>query len=262
MNKKPSFELNVKMQIIKDFGFELNPESVLMDFGCGSGKLVQELCELGYNAYGCGTRFITQEKVDTESMMRKGIIRSIDLTNYHLPFEDNAFDFIFSHSVFEHVQNYPETISEIARVLKPTGYCLHFFASRYRTIEPHVFIPFSTVIQSYWWLYLWVLLGVHNEWKDYKTTKERSMAYFNYLKEETNYLTRKELLSQFGMKFKEVIFCENLLNKYSPKRGKYLYAVSRILPFTTCLYSMFKSRVVFTRSPIKRENEMDTRQVQ
>lgn len=249
-NKKISFELEIKIKIIKEFGYELNPESVIMDLGCGSGKMVQELLELGYKAFGCGTRFITQNNVDTASMMDKGIIRSIDLNNYHLPFDDNTFDFIFSHSVFEHVQNYEETVAEVARVLKPNGFCIHFFASRNKLIESHVYVPFASIIQSYWYLYFWVLLGVRNEWVCH-SVKERSLLYYNYLKEETNYLTRRQLKSQFGKQFRDVIFCEKLVNKYSPRRGKILYKLTKFLPFIPLLYSTFHTRVIFTKTPNK-----------
>ena len=51
---------------------------------------------------------ILEHDVDTKSMMHDGIIRN-NLNNYVLPFEDNKFDFIFSESVFEHVQNYSES---------------------------------------------------------------------------------------------------------------------------------------------------------
>lgn len=252
MDNNHSFEHNIKINIIRELGHDLRPDSVIMDLGCGSGKLVQELRESGHQAYGCGTRFITEKNVATEAMMNKGIIRAIDLENYRLPFEDNTFDFIFSHSVFEHVQNYEETISEIARVLKPDGFSLHFFASRYRLIEPHVFVPLSTVIQSYWWLHFWVLLGIKDECKDKQTVKDRSLRFYDYLREETNYLTKKQLRNFFAGQFKDVVFCENLVNKYSPHRGKYLFELSKVIPFIPNLYSAFHTRVIFTRSPLKK----------
>jgi ubiquinone/menaquinone biosynthesis C-methylase UbiE len=252
MDKIISYEHFKKIMIIKDLGHNLSPESVILDFGCGSGKMVKELCELGYNAFGCGTRFNIEENVDTEALMSAGILRTIDLKNYRLPFEDNTFDFIYSHSVFEHVQNYSESLSEIVRVLKPEGFCLHIFPSRYRLMEQHVFVPFSSVIKSYWWLNLWISLGIRkNEWQDYKSVSEQTLRYYNYLKEETNYLSKSQLVNQFRMQFKDVIFCENLFNKYSPRRGKYLYTFSKIFPFIPSLYSTFHTRVIFTGLPYK-----------
>lgn len=252
MNKKLSPELLNKMNIIKEFGYILSTESVIMDFGCGSGKMVKELCDLEYQAFGCGTRFDTLDDTDTEAMIKQGILRTIDLKSYRLPFEDNTFDFIFSHSVFEHVQNYSESISEIARVLKPDGFCLHYFPSRCRLIESHTFVPLASIIQSRSWLYLWTILGIRSEFTDTLNARETSEFFYNYLKEETNYLNKKELTKQFGMLFKNVIFCENLSIKHSEKRGKYLYAVSKYVTIINKIYSTFRSRIIFTSMPIKR----------
>jgi SAM-dependent methyltransferase len=252
MNKKLSPELSNKMNIIKEFGYNLNHGSIIMDFGCGSGKMVKELNDFGYHAFGCGTRFDTEDDTDTEAMMKQGIIRTIDSKSYILPFKDSTFDFIFSHSVFEHVQNYSESISEIARVLKPDGFCLHYFPSRYRPVECHTFVPLASIIQSHSWLLFWTILGIRNEFTYTLKARETSVIFYNYLKEETNYLTKKELTKQFGMQFKNVIFCENLSIKHSEKRGKYLYAVSKYITIIHKIYSTFRSRIIFTSLPIKR----------
>lgn len=251
VGQKISYGLSLTTNIIREYGYELKPESLILDFGCGSGKMVKELCNLGYQAYGCGTRFNEEETVDTALMLKKGILREIDLKNYRLPFEDNTFDIIYSHSVFEHVQNYSESISEIARVLKPKGCCLHFFTSRYNPIEPHTFVPFSSVIQTHGWLYFWALVGVRNEWQDCRSAKERANRYFNYLKEETNYLSKRQLTEQFGRQFKDVIYCDNLFNKYSPRRRKVIYPIAKVLPVINSLHSTFNTRIIFTRSPYK-----------
>ena len=148
-----SFPLSIKIKISSEFGYTLSRETVIVDFGCGSGRMVEELRSSGHKAFGCGTRFNADKNVDTDSMMKEGILRTIDFSNYKLPFNDNSIDFLYSHSVFEHVRNYSESIAETARILKPDGYCLHFFASRFRLIEPHVYVPLSSLIQSRWWLY-------------------------------------------------------------------------------------------------------------
>jgi 2-polyprenyl-3-methyl-5-hydroxy-6-metoxy-1,4-benzoquinol methylase len=83
MDKSLSPELSNKLNIIKELGYNLTHDSVIMDFGCGSGKMVKELRDLGYQAFGCGTRFNSVEGVNTETMMKEGIIRTID-TDYHL----------------------------------------------------------------------------------------------------------------------------------------------------------------------------------
>ena len=249
-NKEFSDDLTLKLKIIKEFGFSISSQSIFMDFGCGSGKVVKELCDHGFKAFGCGTRYDSEEGIDTEAMIGQGTIRIVDLQNYILPFEDNTFDFIFSDNVFEHVQNYSETNAEIARVLKADGCCLHIFPSRCRPIESHVFVPFASIIQNYFWQYFWAFLGVHNEWKDFVTPKERATRFHHYLRNETNYLTRKELIKEFNQYFRKVEFIEDQFLKYS-RRGRLVHKMSAILPAMPYIYSTLRSRVLLLRLPKK-----------
>lgn len=142
-------ELELKFKAARKHGLLINLDSYLLDFGCGSGKWVQELLNNGFQAFGCGTRYENETSINTEAMISDGVIRILDLDNNILPFRDNTFDFIFSDNVFEHVKNYKETNAEIARILKPGGLCLHIFPSRWRPVESHVYVPFASVIQSY-----------------------------------------------------------------------------------------------------------------
>ena len=46
--------MKVITEIIKQ---SFNKNTKILDFGCGSGDLVQELLDLGYDAYGTDIRF-------------------------------------------------------------------------------------------------------------------------------------------------------------------------------------------------------------
>ena len=243
-NKELSHDLEVSLKIIGDFGFCLTRDSVILDYGCGSGRFVKELNENGYNAFGCDIKVDT----DPNAQLDKKTIRTIDLNPYRLPFEDNTFDFIYSFSVLEHVKNYPESISELARVLKPDGICYHFFPSRYRLIEPHTFVPLSTVIRSYCWLYLWSFMRIRNEFQVGMSVKEVAVKNKKYLENHTNYLSRHKLHEYFNKNFDDVIFCERYFLKYL-SRANYLYTLSRVLPFIPHIYSSFRSRIIIIRSP-------------
>jgi SAM-dependent methyltransferase len=243
-NKELSHDLEVSLKIIGDFGFSLNRDSVILDYGCGSGRFVKELNEHGFNAFGCDIKIDTDPNVPLD----KKKIRTIDLNPYRLPFEDNTFDFIYSFSVFEHVQNYSESISELARVLKPDGICYHFFPSRYRPIEPHTFVPLSTVIRSYSWLYIWAFMRIRNEFQVGMSVKEVAVKNKKYLENHTNYLSRHKLHKYFNGHFNDVIFCERYFLKYL-RRVNYLCDLSLVLPFIPHIYSSFRSRIIITRIP-------------
>ena len=251
-----SRKLQLKFKIVREFDFYVDQEFLILDFGCGSGANVQTFRENGYQIFGCDIKFKTDSIVDLDEMQKRGLIRLIDLTPYKLPFQDNTFDFIFSDDVFEHVRNYRETISELSRILKPDGLCLHTFASRYRPVEAHVFIPFSSVIRVRWWLYLWVILGVHDHKQDRESLKERVNRIYTYLNENTNYLSKKKLLHYFEESFEEVVFCERSFLKFSG-RGKYISWVSKIMPLMPSLYSTFRLRTMINRKPKKEMLEND-----
>lgn len=134
-----------QLGIIKDLGYTLQEDAVVLDLGCGNGNLVNAYRKNGYQAYGCDFDFRSDV---AESFQDTGIIRKIRADIYQLPFEDNTFDFIYSDQVFEHVTDYSTTLSEVKRVLKPGGISLHFFPSRYKVIEPHVKVPFGSLIKK------------------------------------------------------------------------------------------------------------------
>ena len=43
----------------------------------------------------------------------------------HIPLTDNSVDIVFSSNVLEHVPDLSQMHSEVRRVLKPDGYCIH-----------------------------------------------------------------------------------------------------------------------------------------
>lgn len=74
---------------------------------------------------------------DTDPICQKDLARAIPLINHapgevsfrlitdpHLPFGDAELDLVFCVSVLEHIPDFPNTIREIARVLKPGGWLI------------------------------------------------------------------------------------------------------------------------------------------
>jgi ubiquinone/menaquinone biosynthesis C-methylase UbiE len=104
--------------IAKDLGKSFAPGSIVLDFGCGEGQLVLRLRERGFEAYG--TDVLLNERNETLRLIRS-------YTKYRFPFPDQMFDAVISCSVLEHVNNLSQVIAEMHRVLKPSGFCLHFF---------------------------------------------------------------------------------------------------------------------------------------
>lgn len=250
MKSKIYYHLLTKINIIKEFGHNLNPESKILDFGCGAGISVQELRDLKYQAFGCDIEFANNVNKNIQSMYNNKIIRTINISPYKLPFEDDTFDFIFSDQVFEHVQNYSEAIYELRRILKPDGCCLHIFPSRYEPIESHKYVPFSTIIQSYSWLLFWAKMGIRKKSQSGLSVKEIANQNYNFLKNYTNYLSKKQITKEFKNYFKTVIYCENLFLKHS-RKGHQVYFLSKIFTFLPSIFSTLRVRVLFIKHPNK-----------
>lgn len=99
----------------------LTTEDSLLDVGCGAGLLTQYLVR--------DVRLIVGLDASREMMVnatRPGFQR-IEAVADHLPFDDNTFDKIFCHSIFQYFpdQEYAaRVIAEMRRVLRPGGRAL------------------------------------------------------------------------------------------------------------------------------------------
>ena len=234
-----------QINIINDLGYSLNSQSVILDFGCGNGKSVITYRQNGYQAFGCDIGFKKGPYVDF--LAKNGVIRLIlKKDSYKIPFDNNTFDFVFSNMVFEHVQDYSPALSEIKRVLKPGGISLHVFPSRYKIKESHVYVPFASIVQKYWYLLLWAYLGIKKESQKNKSPKEIAKLNYYYLKNHTNYLKKAEIIKYISTYFDNLIFCGNLFLRHT-RKSRFIYYLSKVFPFIPLLFDTFYDRVIFFR---------------
>lgn len=165
---------------IREIGRINCPKNVkVLDLGCGSGKLVNSLVSLGYDAYGCD---IDPNSGSYSLYQVADRLLSISLEPYRLPYEDGSFKIILSTSVLEHAQNKEEMFREIYRLLEPGGISMHLFPAKwYLPVEPHIFVPLVNFLWPHcpkWWFQLWALLGIRNRFQYNKSWKE--VAELNY----------------------------------------------------------------------------------
>jgi SAM-dependent methyltransferase len=159
-----SVVVDSQLAILRDLDVPVTESCRILDFGCGEGHTVAGYRALGYNAFGCDVIPVLGEHLCT---MRGGLI----------PFPDNMFDVVVSEQVFEHVMDYDKAVSEIHRVLKPGGVAIHDFPSRWRPIEPHVWVPLACFIRSRPWLGFWALCGIRNSFQ--RGSSWRDVAHRN-----------------------------------------------------------------------------------
>jgi SAM-dependent methyltransferase len=175
---------------IKDIAGYREPSGTkILDFGCGSGKLVKNLISLGYDVRGCDIRPYWEGGLGSEI----GSLSTISMTPYRLPFEDDSFDVVVSTSVFEHAQNTEEIFRELHRVLRSNGYSMHLYPGKwYLPSEPHIYVPLVNFLWPNcprWWLALWARLGIRNEYQHGLSWREVVQINVEYCQHGLCYLT-------------------------------------------------------------------------
>jgi len=96
---------------------KLPPSGRLLELGAGDGWQAQALQQRGFDVTA----------IDVEAA-RPGIVRHFPVSLYDgrvLPFADDSFDAIYSSNVLEHVVDFAQIQSELARVLRPSGTAIH-----------------------------------------------------------------------------------------------------------------------------------------
>ena len=91
----------------------INNDSIVLDLGCNTGFVLEEIRNLNYLSeyYGIDT----VDKFPT-TVIEKSNFRVADARN--LPFDNDYFDVVFAMDTLEHIKEYEVAINEIWRVLK------------------------------------------------------------------------------------------------------------------------------------------------
>jgi SAM-dependent methyltransferase len=173
------------LKMSADLGVPMSRGDRVLDFGCGSGRTVQRLAQMGYDALGVDVK----RHWDGDEAR----LRVADLKPYRLPFPDGSFRLAISEQVFEHVIDYTAAFHEIGRVLEPGGISINVFPSRWRPIESHAFVPFAGAFRPRWYLWLWAALGLRNGFQRGESAGNTVDRNARYLREQTNYLTVRQI---------------------------------------------------------------------
>jgi SAM-dependent methyltransferase len=123
------------------------PGARVLEIGAGTGQQALEISRLGF-------RVDAIEIFDPASMYKEARVFPInDYDGKRIPFEDDTFDIVFSSNVLEHVPDLESLNREIARVLRPEGYCIHVMPTHsWRFWSMVTEFPAS-------WQYVWGIRG-------------------------------------------------------------------------------------------------------
>jgi len=221
--------------ILRELGRELRPDSMILDFGCGDGRFVHQYRDSGFQAFGADLILPKQDP----------LLRLIPSHNYRLPFDDDTFDFVYSNSVLEHVQNLASALSEIRRVLKPGGASLHIFPPKAKPIEPHVFVPFAGIIRNRAWLLLWAAFGIRCSFQKDMSWRQTAQDNYTYLHNHTFYRTRRELREAILGSFCNLVFADREMIKHSYGRARYIAPLAELLPVVASIYGATHNRCIY-----------------
>lgn len=109
----------------------------LLEVGTGSGRLLELLNGYGWQTYGTELG-----KDAAEYAQNKRNLNVKHGTIFDAKYEDNFFDCIYYHHVFEHVYDPFKELKELKRILKPNGY-LYIAVPNIASFEAKLF-------QQYW----------------------------------------------------------------------------------------------------------------
>ena len=112
-------DFNLKWPKLKKF-IPLERGVVIVDFGCGNGRVIQEMKKINPQAEYIG--------LDVSEMALKSAAAILPDCKFYkiedgenLPLENNSIDFVFSSEVIEHIYDIENAFLEISRILKPGG---------------------------------------------------------------------------------------------------------------------------------------------
>ena len=155
----------------------IQPNSKVLDLGCGAGFLCNALAEKGHKVSGVD---LSESSLETARRYdRTESVEYICANVYSLPFQNETFDVVCAMDVLEHIEEPKLLIAEASRVLKKGG--LFFFHTFNRNL----------------WSYLVIIKGV--EWC-VKNTPKNMHVYPLFIK--PNEL--EDLCSEYNLKFKEL----------------------------------------------------------
>ena len=120
--------LNMQEMLIKKY---LDTNKKILEIGCGSGFLIKDLQNYGYNVFG------VEPSIQAVELARnKGLDVTCDIFPGKL-LKDKKFDLIIMSHVLEHIKDTNEIINEVKKHLNPGGLFL-LIQTNYKGIVPRL----------------------------------------------------------------------------------------------------------------------------
>ena len=127
----------------------MNP--AVLDVGCSTGVITEALSTYFYWVKGIDIdeKAIKYAWENFKFKKRNLEFHVKDAMNIDFPKSDKSFDIVICNHIYEHVSNPHKMMSEIYRVLKPSGICYFAAGNRLNIIEGHYGLPFLSVMPKW-----------------------------------------------------------------------------------------------------------------
>ena len=99
--------------------YKIDNEKKILDYGCGSGFLVGQLQDRGFDVYGVD---MSEDAINFGSS--RGVNNLFRANGTRIKFPDEHFDVILAMDVIEHIEDDSLAVSELSRLLKPGGHLI------------------------------------------------------------------------------------------------------------------------------------------
>jgi SAM-dependent methyltransferase len=110
------------VRILQRTGYRLAGGQRILDFGCGSGRMIRWLSSFADGGEIWGVDIRAEHILWCKHNLQPPFHFAVTTIVPHLPFEDRSFDLIYAGSVFTHIDDLVDTwLLELRRVLKPGG---------------------------------------------------------------------------------------------------------------------------------------------
>ena len=107
----------VELEVVVRHGF---PRGRGLDLGCGDGKLMRILLDAAHATPELVG--IDIDPLETRDAELSGVYRRVHtVPGDRVPEPDASFDFVFSNSVLEHIEDLEPVFAEVGRLLRPGG---------------------------------------------------------------------------------------------------------------------------------------------
>ena len=120
----PTSVLNRAIRRLLDQG-ALQPNSRIVDLGCGTGQLTLPFADQGFHMTGVDVSDAMVDIGRTKVSPMQDVTFSVGNAQ-SLEFEDGAFDHAIASKLFQHVADWRGAADEIIRVVQPGGTFLYF----------------------------------------------------------------------------------------------------------------------------------------